>query len=102
LAYSIDRAGVPWYFVDGLPSSMAVETGESGLGGFLNVDAGVAVLTTELRGVGQIGAEQSVLVRPGWITGLRFFPNFVPEQLELTDLHGDVRPFADQAFEPPR
>ena len=63
-----------------LPSGMAVETGESGLGGFINVEAGVAVLTTELSGVGQIGAEQSVVVRAGWITGLRFFPNFVAEQ----------------------
>jgi hypothetical protein len=81
VSYSIDRDGSAWYFVDGLPSAMVNETADSSLGGFLNVDAGVVALTAELRGVRQIGTAESVLVRGGWVTGLRFVPKRAPSLL---------------------
>jgi hypothetical protein len=74
LTYSLDRGGSPWYFVGGLPTAMVDETVDSSLGGFLNVEAGIAVLSAELPGVRQIGAAETVIVRGGWITGLRFVP----------------------------
>jgi hypothetical protein len=71
--YSIDKPGSSWYFVDGLPSSGASETADSGLGGFINVAPGVAIVTAELSSAGSpIVAPTSVLVRAGWMTALRF------------------------------
>jgi hypothetical protein len=71
--FSIDRAGAPWYFVDGLPTSLAEQTAESGLGGFLNVAPGVSVVNAAIAATGAaIAPPKSVLVRGGWITGLRY------------------------------
>jgi hypothetical protein len=81
VSYSIDRDGSAWYFVDGLPSARVNETADSSLGGFLNVDAGVVALTAEVRGVRRIGTAESVLVRGGWVTGLRFVPRLAPSLL---------------------
>lgn len=73
--YSIDKAGSPWYFVAGLPSTAASATADSGLGGFMNVAPGVVVVDAELSPIGsRIVTPTSVLVRAGWMTAIRFFP----------------------------
>jgi hypothetical protein len=76
VSYDIDRAGAPWYFVAGLPSSAVQETADSGLGGFINVMPGVAVVSGELEGRAlAIMPPTSILVRAGWMTGIRFVPS---------------------------
>jgi hypothetical protein len=76
VSFSIDQGGVAWYFVGGLPSSNAVATAAgSGLGGFINVPSGIAVVSAELPGAPvPIATPKSVFVRPGWMTALRFVP----------------------------
>jgi hypothetical protein len=75
VSYEIDRAGAPWYFVAGLPSTAALETADSGLGGFINATPGVAVVSAELEGRGlAIVPPASILVRARWMTGIRFVP----------------------------
>jgi hypothetical protein len=73
--YGIDKAGVPWYFVGGIPSGSATQTTDSSVGGFLNVPAGVtivrATLTSSMR---DIVGPTSVIVREGWMTSVRFLP----------------------------
>jgi hypothetical protein len=62
-----------WYFVGELPTSLADETTESGLGGFINVAPGIALVNAELSGSPvSIASDESVFVRAGWMTGLRF------------------------------
>lgn len=76
VSFDIDKAGFPWYFVGGLPSSTATFTaGESGLGGFINVAPGIAVVNAVLPGSAlPIATPRSVLVRGGWMTAMRFVP----------------------------
>jgi hypothetical protein len=75
VSYDIDKSGTPWFFVDGLPSTKATETIDSGLGGFLNVATGVAVVSGQLESTGRaIVAPTSILVRAGWMTAIRFVP----------------------------
>jgi hypothetical protein len=76
VTFAIDREDVTrWYFVGSLPSSTAEATGDTGLGGFINVRPGIAVVRAELPGSPvPIASPQSVLVRPGWMTGLRIVP----------------------------
>jgi hypothetical protein len=76
VTFSIDKPGAPWYFVGGLPSSTAVATeAGSGLGGFINVAPGIAVVDAELPGApAPIARPKSVVVRQGWMTALRFLP----------------------------
>jgi hypothetical protein len=63
-----------WYFVGELPTSLADETTESGLGGFINVRPGIALVSAELRGSPiALASDESVFVRAGWMTGVRFF-----------------------------
>jgi len=78
--YSIDKASVPFYFVSGLPSSAVTETEGSGLGGFINVASGIAVLNASLsNGAKPIALPKTVLVRPNWMTGLRIIPALTPQ-----------------------
>jgi hypothetical protein len=77
--YSIDRASVPFYFVAGLPSSAVTETEGSGLGGFINVASGIAVVNATLsNGAKPIALPKTLLVRPNWMTGLRIIPALRP------------------------
>ncbi len=73
VSYTIDRIGSPFYFVGGLPSTSVTETRDSSLGGFTNVDTGVALigatLTPEMR---PVVPTTSVLIRPDWLTAVRF------------------------------
>ena len=79
VSFTLDREGWEWYFVGDLPSSTATATTESGLGGFINVAMGVAVVNAEILELNRSVTEpQSLLVRPGWMTGLRFIPEPAP------------------------
>jgi hypothetical protein len=79
VSFTLDREGWEWYFVGDLPSSTATATTESGLGGFINVAMGVAVVNAEILELGRSVTEpQSLLVRPGWMSGLRFIPEPSP------------------------
>jgi hypothetical protein len=74
--YSVDKPGVPFYFVAGLPSAAVSETESSGLGGFLNVGEGVTVVNLRLSSAEkEIASPKSLLVRPDWMTGLRLIPS---------------------------
>lgn len=81
VTFSIDQEDAwRWYFVGSLPSSMAEATGATGLGGFINVRPGVAVVSADLPGLAfPIASPRSLLVRPGWMTGLRIVPRALPE-----------------------
>ena len=58
----------------------AADTGDTGLGGFIDVTPGVAVVTAELPvSAVPIASEDNVLGRPGWLTVLRFVPTVEPE-----------------------
>jgi hypothetical protein len=75
IQYSIDKSGSPWYFVGGLPTLRVSETAESGIGGFTNVEPGIAVVRATLASSArQVAEPTTVLVRPGWMTALRFVP----------------------------
>ena len=80
--YSVDKPGVPFYFVAGLPSSAVTETEGSGLGGFLNVAEGISVVNMRLSNAEkEIALPKSLLVRPDWMTGLRLIPALsVPDE----------------------
>jgi hypothetical protein len=60
--------GVPWYFVDGLPTSTATETGPEGLGGFVNMPPGLAVVDLKAPTGASIRGAQSFVVRPNWVS----------------------------------
>jgi hypothetical protein len=75
VSYDIDKAGTPYYFVAGLPSLAAVDTSESGIGGFFNVAPGVIVASARLESTGVgILKPASMLVRAGWLSYVRFIP----------------------------
>lgn len=79
IVFSIDRPGVGWYFIDGLPTVSAEETAASGLGGFMNVPPGVAVVNAAIGASGTaIAPPKSVVVRRGWMAGLRWVPKVSP------------------------
>jgi len=80
VSFSIDRASNPYYFVGDLPSTTVEATAGSGLGGFVNVPPGVAVVGAEVRDRGlALGAARSLLVRSGWMSGVRFVPAAMPQ-----------------------
>ena len=80
VSFSIDRASNPYYFVGDLPSSTVDITAGSGLGGFVNVLPGVAVVGARVRDNGRtIGAPRSLIVRGGWMSGVRFVPATMPQ-----------------------
>jgi hypothetical protein len=60
--------GVSWYFVDGLPTSRGTATGTDGLGGFVNVPPGLAVVDLKAPNGLSIGGPQSFTVRPNWVS----------------------------------
>jgi hypothetical protein len=63
----------PWYFVGDYPTSDVKETTSVGLGGFINVTPGVALVEAQLSGSGSpIAPAESIIVRSGWMTGMRF------------------------------
>jgi hypothetical protein len=68
-----EQAGVEWYYVDGLPSSVASETSNEGLGGFINTPPGVAAINTLGREGRPLASRKSVAVRADWMTALRMW-----------------------------
>jgi len=68
VALSSSGGGLPFAFVDGLPNVGADITSDSGLGGFVNVPVGLAVLEgRRVEGDRSLG-QANVVVRPGWFT----------------------------------
>jgi hypothetical protein len=65
---STDTDGVPWYFVDGLPTGMGRVTEADGLGGLVNVTPGLAVVDLLTPSGVSINGAQSVVVRPNWLS----------------------------------
>jgi len=65
---SSEAGGTPWYFVDGLPSSMVASTSSDGLGGLVNVAPGLAVVEVDAPTGVSIGGPQSFVVRPNWMS----------------------------------
>jgi hypothetical protein len=67
---SLEGPGLPWYFVDGLPSLAASSTGSQGIGGYFNVPVGVALLEAKTRDGKSIAGTQSLAVREGWMSSM--------------------------------
>jgi hypothetical protein len=67
-SFSIQSAGVRYYFVGGLPSDDALATDEDGLGGFVNVPAGLAIIDALDPEGRSITGPQSVVIRNGWLS----------------------------------
>lgn len=75
IEYSLQPTAVGWYYVNGIPIGTAVETTESGVGGFSNVQAGTKVITARSVATGiDMAPPKSVFVRGGWFTNIRFAP----------------------------
>jgi hypothetical protein len=66
---------VPWYFVDGLPSGAQSETGVEGLGGFVNVPPGLAVIDALAPNGASIAGSRSLVVRPNWLSAIHLRPH---------------------------
>jgi hypothetical protein len=60
--------GVPWYFVDGLPSSMASATSADGIAGVVNVPPGMVLFETFAPNGASVAGRQSLVVRPNWLS----------------------------------
>jgi hypothetical protein len=61
-------AGVPWYFVGGLPSVSVDVTDSDGLGGFVNTPAGLAQVEAATPDGASVMGPLSLIVRAGWST----------------------------------
>jgi hypothetical protein len=70
VSLSTDGGGVPWYFVDGLPTATSSGTGADGLAGLANVEPGLAVFDMKAPNGISIGGPQSVVVRQNWLSAL--------------------------------
>jgi hypothetical protein len=70
VSLSTDNEGVPWYFVDGLPTGMGTETAGDGLAGLVNVQPGLAVIDVKAPGGVSVRGPQSVVVRPNWLSAV--------------------------------
>lgn len=70
VSYTLDRDGVAWYIAGGLPNGMSTATSGEGIGGFANVPAGLAVVDALAPDGRSIAGPQSVIVRPGWMSGM--------------------------------
>jgi hypothetical protein len=65
---SSDNDGQPFAFVDGFPVVGRDETSADGIGGFVNVPLGIAVLQGIVREHGTALSSASVIVRAGWFS----------------------------------
>lgn len=66
--------GFSYYFVGGLPSAAATGTDPDGLGGFVNVPAGLAMIDALAPGGRSIAGPQSIVIRPGWLSSFYASP----------------------------
>ncbi len=67
--------GVPWYFVDGLPTGMGSETGAEGIAGYVNVPPGLAVVDVRAPNGTRVASSQSLVVRAGWLSAVYVKPS---------------------------
>lgn len=74
VSLSSQSRAVPWYFVDGLPTLDSTATSADGLGGFVNVPAGVMLMDAKTPSGVSIAGPQSFAVRPGWVSGMFLRP----------------------------
>jgi hypothetical protein len=65
---STSNAGVPWYFVDGLPTGAGSHTAGDGLSGLVNVPPGLALFDLKAPNGASIRGQQSVVIRPNWLS----------------------------------
>lgn len=65
---STNVGGTAFVFVDGLPNVGVDVTSEAGLGGFVNVPMGYAVLQGRLLPLDSVIGTANVVVRPDWFT----------------------------------
>jgi hypothetical protein len=63
-----EAEGVPWYFVDGLPSRMAAATSADGIAGLVNVPPGLVLVETFAPNGASVAGRQSLVVRPNWLS----------------------------------
>lgn len=70
VALSSDSEGTPWYFADGLPTASTGVTSSDGLGGFVNMQPGLAMVDMTAPGGISIAGPQSVVIRPGWLSAV--------------------------------
>lgn len=71
--FTLEPAAVGWYYAGEIPVATAQATTESGVGGFSDVAPGTVVVTAELAEDGRpLAPPQSVFVRGGWFTNIRF------------------------------
>lgn len=68
VSLATNNAGMPWYFVDNLPSSTSRGTGADGLTGLVNVEPGLAEVDVRTPNGVSVDGPQSVVVRPNWMT----------------------------------
>jgi hypothetical protein len=65
---SSEADGMPWYFVDGLPSGMASATSADGIAGLVNVPPGLVLVEALAPDGASVAGQQSFVVRPGWVS----------------------------------
>lgn len=66
--------GVPWYFVDGLPTGMGSATGAEGIAGYVNVPPGLAVVEVRAPDGTMVAGPQSLVVRANWLSAVYVKP----------------------------
>lgn len=69
VTFSIDVPGTPYYFVGPLPSGVGTSTDSSGLGGFVNVPPGLAIVDLRAPNGRSIVGPQSIVIRANWLSG---------------------------------
>jgi hypothetical protein len=71
----IDDRAVTYYLHGGLPSHTAVETDGDGAGGFVNIKAGNAVVTSTIAATNRLVGTVAVQTRPGHLTMVLVTPS---------------------------
>jgi len=70
----VDDHTVTYFLQGGLPSLSAPSTDESGAGGFVNIKAGDAVLTSTIAATNRLAGTVAVQTRPGHLTMVLIVP----------------------------
>jgi len=70
-----DDNTVPYVLQGGLPSSTAPTTDDTGSGGFVNIKAGSAVITSTIASSNRLAGTVAVQTRPGYLTMVLVMPS---------------------------
>lgn len=62
--------GAPFYFVGDLPTGDATATDSAGIGGYVNMPAGRALISATTSDGTPIMAPQTIVIRDGWLSGM--------------------------------